>query len=170
MKVTGVKIKEMIRIHELRRDAVVRQYEPALHAFKDEKKTHPKEIVAKYLDAERSIARLQTAQARYNLKIEVDVVGEKMTLAEAIKRVGGAGRAEKLWRTATGPKQDRYAYRGDDLVREEGKERAIPTVTPDQALEFATEAARVAGAFRAAIATGNAREIEIEDLDAALFE
>ena len=44
------------------------------------------------------------------------------------------------------------------------------TMTIPEITKLASVTAKRAGAFRQAIAVGNAREIELEDLDPALFE
>jgi len=169
MKITGYKLREAIKQQELRRDTAASMFDDSLKVFPDETKTAPQDVVKAFLDAETAVARLQTAQMRFNLAVSVDVLGEKMTLAEAIKRVGGQGRAEKMWRSAAGGKRrERYGYDDDEL--DPTKVRAKPTITPDTAVKLASSAGRVAGAFRAAIATANAQEIEIENLLPELFE
>ena len=170
MKVTGYFLREKIREWELRRNMANEQFPKSLKTFKDEKKRTPVEVVADFEKAERAIAYIQAAQARYNLGVEVSVLSEKMTLCEAVKRVGGAGRVEALWRSAAGGKKDRYAsYSNDDAVRKADEVRAVATVTQEEAAKLATRAAKFAGAMRAAIATGNATVVDME-LDTALIE
>ncbi len=169
MKTTGYALREAIKQFELRRDTAARAFNGTLKAFPDDKKDKPTEVVAQFLTAEKAISRLQVAQMRYNLVVTVEVQGEKMTLAEAIKRIGGDARAEKMWRSAAGPAPERYGYNNDD-VRDPNQVRATATITAGEATKLASGAAKRAGAFRAAIAVGNAREIELEDLDPALFE
>ena len=170
MKTTGYALREAIKQHELRRDTAARMFDGSLRKFPNEDKEHPTKVVEQFLTAERAISKLQTAQMRYNLAVIVDVQGEKLTLAEAIKRIGGEARVEKMWRSAAGPKPDRYGgYRNDD-ERDPSKVIAAATVSPSEATKLASTTAKRSGAFRAAIATGNAREVEIEDLDARLFE
>lgn len=170
MKTTGYGLREAIKQHELRRDTGARAFNGSLKAFADDKKESPLQVVEGFLKAERAIAKLQTAQARYNLLVIVEANGEKMTLSEAIKTIGGVARAEKMWRTATGPKPDRYHTYGNEDERDPTKVVAKPTVTVNEAVKQATLAGKKAGALRAAIATANAKEVEIEDLDGSLFE
>jgi len=167
MKTTGYGLREAIKQHELRRDTGARAFNGSLKAFSDDEKESPLQVVQGFLKAERAIAKLQTAQARYNLLVIVEANGEKMTLSEAIKTIGGVARAEKMWRTATGPKPDRY---NNEDERDPTKVVAKPTVTVNEAVKQATLAGKRAGALRAAIATANAKEVEIEDLDGSLFE
>lgn len=170
MKVNGYLIREAIKRYELRRDTSAKMFSESLHKFADETKATPDEVVAKYRAAEDAVAALQVAQARYNLLIQVNVLDKKMTLMEAVKRIGGAGRLEKMWRDAVSPKSDRYSYR-DDMERDITKERAIPTMSQDEREEKANKAASRAGAFRAAIAAGNGIEVDADqiDLDSSLL-
>lgn len=168
MKVTGFQIREAMRRWELRRETAANQFTDSLLAFRDEQKATPDEVMKGFVDAEAAVAKLQTAQAKLNLVVTVDVQGTKMPLIEAIKRLGGAGRAEKMWRQAAGgTKKDRYGYR-DENVRREGEERAASTISQKEAISRATKAGSFASAVRNAIAKGNTVEVEIENLDPAL--
>lgn len=170
MQITGYRLREAIRAHELRATMHQQQFENSLKAFPDEKKESPTSLAEKYSEAERAVARLQTAQARYNLQVEVEVAGEKMTLCEAVKRVGSAGRLEKFWReAASGGKKDRYSLGRED-VRNTDEIRAVETISREDAGRLAAKAARFAGALRQAIAVANATSIDIKDLDSRLFE
>lgn len=175
MKVTGYMLREAIKQHELRRDTASRAFNGSLKKFPDEEKEPPHKVIETFTHAEHAIAALQEAQMRYNLLVEVefDMPGNpqtRMSLAKAIKLVGGAGRVEKMWRSATGPKKDRYGgYRDDDEI-DPTRIRAVSTITPSEAVKQATLSGKVAGALRAAIATANAVPIEIESLSPALFE
>ena len=155
MKVTGYKLQHTLRELSHTRDIAAGQFDSSLKFFPGDEKGDPKAVMAAYLEAEAKIARLQTGQALYNLKVQVDVLGKRMTLSEAVKLVGGAGRAEKMWRSVAAPKKDPII--------------AQRTITPMEAAALAKEAARWASALREAIQTGNAVEVEIE-LDTALFE
>jgi hypothetical protein len=170
MKVTGYAFREAIRQHELRAKAAADTFDGTLKKFPDEKKPSPQAVIEQFATSERAVARLQSAQAQYNLKVSVDVLGEHMTLSEAVKLVGGVGRIEKMWRNAAGGKKDRYGYGNAQDERDPSKVFAVETVSTDEAVKLASVAAKRAGAFRSAIATANAREVEIENLDPALFE
>lgn len=128
----------------------------------------PQAVVERYLAAEAAVSRLQTAQAEYNLIVKITVDGVSITLSEAIKRIGGLGRAEKMWRSAAGPKKDRYAT--FEETRDPTKEHAKLTISATEAAYLASKVAKTAGRFRAAIATANTVEVDIIDLDPALFE
>jgi hypothetical protein len=170
MKTTGWALKEAIKLQELRSQTAAGAFQGALIKFPDEEKDAPEKIVDAYLQAEASLAKLQVAQKRYNLLVTCEVNGDKMTLEEVIKRVGGPARAEKFWRTAAAPKADRYGGYRNDLTRDPTQIVAKATVTTTEAMKLASVQAKRAGAFRAAIAMGNSREVEIEDLSPALFE
>lgn len=170
MKTTGYRLQHRLRELHHTRDIAATQFDAGKFKFEDEDKPSAKEAFDRYERAEALIARLQTAQSRYNLIVQVTVLGERMTLAEAVKRVGGAGRMEKMWRSVASPKQDRYSYRNDGMTRSKDEERAVATCTTEQATGWAQKAARFASALREAIQVANATEIEIEDLDPNLFE
>jgi len=178
MKVTGYLLREAIKQHELRRDTSAKAFDGSLKKFPDEEKDSPVEIVESFSKAEQAIASLQEAQMRYNLAVTVEIMGQgpyptdkvKMSLAKAIKLVGGAGRIEKMWRSATGPKKDRYGYSGSDDEMDPTRIRAVATIKSADAIKQASRAGKVAGNLRAAIATANAELVEIEDLSPALFE
>jgi hypothetical protein len=168
MKVTGYQIREAIRKHELSRDTAAKLFKKSQHVFEgDEEKAHPKDIMNAFTGAELAVVSLQEAQQRYNLAVTVDVQGEKMTLCSAVKRLGGAGRVEKMWRDAVCEKEDRYGY--NDRERQEGTIVAKRVVPHRDAIEAANKAAGFAGALRAAVAMGNSTVVEVEDLDGALF-
>ena len=162
MKTTGYKLRHAIREAEHIKNIAAGQWDDSLHAFpgEDETKAAPQVLMAKYVECENRLAALQLAQTRYNLAVTVTVQGQPMTLCEAVKRVGGAGRAEK---------KDRYGY-NRDLTRNSTEIRAVRTISIEAALLEAKRAARYASALREAIEVGNSTEVEIENLDSSLFE
>ena len=172
MKTTGYKLRHAIREAEHIKNIAAGQWDDSLHAFpgEDETKAAPQVLMAKYVECENRLAALQLAQTRYNLAVTVTVQGQPMTLCEAVKRVGGAGRAEKMWRAASSAeKKDRYGY-NRDLTRNSTEIRAVRTISIEAALLEAKRAARYASALREAIEVGNSTEVEIENLDSSLFE
>lgn len=170
MKVSGYMLREAIKQHGLRRDTAAQTFDGSLKAFPGEEKPTPQSIIEQFLASELAIAQLQVAQMKYNLAVTVQVGSEPMTLAEAIKRVGGEGRSEKMWRSATGGKKDRYSSGyGEDEI-DPTRVRSKATITVNEAVKLASQAGKRAGVMRAAIATANAKEIEIEGLALALFE
>ncbi len=169
MKITGYRLREAIKMHELRRNTWAGQFTDSLVKFKDDDKAHPLAIAKNFHAEEEAVAKLQAVQAHYNLTVMVSILGQKMSLCEAVKRVGGAGRVEGMWRAAAGGKKERYGY-GNDNERDPSKERAHAQMTMTEITKEAQTASKFAGALRSAIATANTQEVEVENLDASLFE
>lgn len=167
MKVTGYKLREAIRRVELQRDTVAGLFKDSLYVFEGESKADPIELMKKFRDAEYAVAALQEAQQRYNLRVSLLVYGKVLSLAVAVKMLGGAGRTAKMWRDAIAKREDRY---GRDLERSRDTEAAKRVVAYDVALREANKADAYAGELRAAVAAGNATEMEIEELEPVLFE
>lgn len=157
MKVTGYKIRTALRVLETRKDAVVREFTDSLRKYKDEMKRTPDEVMKEIAEYESRIAKLQAAQTTYNQKVVVDVLGNTMTLTEAIKRVGGAGKLVQLWKSAEG-----YAMSSDGGVRRTDIEVPKPTITPKEVTDNVIKADRWADALRGAIAEGNAISVELD--------
>ena len=169
MMVTGYRLREAIKSWELRRNTAVKQFEQARWVFEGEENPSLEELASAARQAESAIAILQTAQASYNLSITITVADEPMTLCQAVKLVGGAGRIEKLWRSAAAGEDSRYAYGVNRMVRQRDQEMAKPAVTPLEAISKTDAAAKYANALRSAVALGNAEERELE-LPAELLE
>ena len=167
MKVTGYKLQHALR--ELAHTSVIAagQFDDSLTVFPDEKKPHPTKVMDDFQEAESKIARLQTFQAAYNLRVTVKVEGHTMTLSQAVKLVGGAGRIEKMWRSVAAPAKDIYSRRD---TRDATSIVSQKTISTGEAAALAKAAARWASALREAIQVGNATELELDELDPALFE
>jgi len=169
MKVTGFMIREAIRQQELKRKTASDQFGEATWKFEGEDKLSPDDAMSMFVGADRAMAMLGVAQARYNLAIEGTVDGKKMTLSEMVKLVGGAGRVEKMWRgVAADTGRDRYS--GREHQRSKDSEYAVRAISQKDATKRASDAMRFAGQLRAAIAQLNTKEIEIDGLDPKLFE
>lgn len=162
MKTTGYKLQAAIREQQERRTLNESRWANGQMAWPAdvEKVPNPATFIAEILDSERKIARLQTAQAEYNLTVKVKVQGQEMTLHEAVKLVGGAGRVEALWKTsAKGGDATDYRYGGS--VRDKDSIVAVRLVSQETATEEAAKAAKYARALREAIQAGNAQLIEV---------
>lgn len=171
MKVNGGMFRDALRRQALRLEAASKQFEGSLHRFPDQPSSvTPESLVEDMQKAENAIARLQVAQARYNLGVTVKVgrgpEGKVMTLTEAVKRVGGAGRIEKLWRSASMETPDPYGRR----TRSSDQVSAVRTISIREAVELAVKATGYAESLRAAINRGNDTELDIEGLEPADFE
>lgn len=170
MKTTGYGLREAIKSHKLRSAEAASSFDSTLKVFNGDDKESPRSVVARYLEAEAAVSQLQTAQAEYNLIVKVTFDEGTITLSEAIKRIGGLGRAEKMWRSAASPKKDRYGSSSFEDTRDPTREFARPTITTTEAATMALRVAKTAGRLRAAISTANTVEVDIIDLDPALFE
>ncbi len=163
MNVTGYKLQHAIREMTHVRDIASQQFSEGLQVFEGDEHVTPENAMAMFIQAEDKIARLQTAQAQYNLGLIVEVMGRVMPLARAVKLVGGAGRQEKMWRScAKGPGKDRYSYRGD--TREAGVKVTKRTVSVEDATNLARKAGRWASALREAIQVANATGADVDGL------
>ena len=171
MKVNGYRLREALRRHQLIRETAAAQFTPSLIVFPGEKKQSPFDIAGAVERAELAIAAIQTAQSQYNASVPLLIGGEARSLTYAIKRLGALQRVEKLWRVAATGKKDKYAhYRSDSPDRKKADEViAERAVSPEEAMMAAEIVAKELGALREAIATANARELDI-DLDASLLE
>lgn len=165
MKVNGYRLQHALRELEHAREVAASQFADNVTQFKStENKLDIRQVFAQFTTLEKKIAETQTAQTQYNLNVTVNVMGKEMPLLQAVKLVGGAGRAEKMWRDAVkGKKQDRYGFQQDQ--RQKDVEYAVLSVEPAEALKHAQQASRIASALREAIQVGNATEVEVEGLD-----
>lgn len=165
MKVTGYQLREAIRAWELRKSAAEQLVPESLMCFAGQEHEDPAKIIAQVAEAEAKIAEIETVQSAYNLGVTVWVIDKDITLAEAIKAVGGAGRVEKLWRMAVKGDNNRdrgYGY--NELRKEKDTELAKRTISVEVAMKAAALAAQYAGALRAAIAQGNNQEKDVGGL------
>lgn len=171
MKVNGFQLQQAIREAKAERDQWAGQFDGSLKAFPDEQKPHPRAVSGEFMLAERRLAQLQVAQTRFNLSVTVEALGVKMPLLEAIKRVGGAGRHEKMWRSAASPaKRGRHVYYNDEPdTRDKDAVVAKRVLTFDEAATERRDAAKEANDLRAAIQMGNAQTVDIE-IDEGLME
>lgn len=169
MKVTGYKLQHAIRETAHVRDIAAQHFTEGLRVFDGDDFVHPEKAMEMFVEAEDKIARLQTAQAQYNLEVTVWVQGQAMPLARAVKLVGGAGRQEKMWRScAKNTGKDRYSYR--ENTREAGVDVAKRTVSVEEATAFARIAGKRASALREAIQVANATETGVDGLAPEDFE
>jgi len=171
MKVTGYKIREALKMAQLELSTIGSQFGDSLFCFEGEAKPSPKNIIISIQQLERNIARLQTAQAMYNLTVMITVGHERLTLEEAIKRVGGAGRISKMWRVAAqGNQVDKWELR-QSMSRKTDEIQAQPTISKIEALEETKVSEKYASALRNAIAIGNTTEVTLDSIDlTGLFE
>lgn len=172
MKVTGYRIQHALRELEAARELAHQQFVENVMQFESqEEKLELPEVFARFTALERKVARLQIFQANYNLSVQVQVGGETMSLHEAVKLVGGAGRAEKMWRDVVkGNKSNPYSRFSGSETRSKDQEYAKRSVSVADALGHAKLAARTAASLRQAIQVGNASELELQGLEPSLLE
>lgn len=163
MKLNGYQIREGIRRWQLKRDAASNQFDGSLKRFEDETtKPMPTNIMVDFNKADHTIALLQVAQDMYNLAINIEVRLPSGTPALMTLSEGGAGRAEKMWRSAANPSKDRYSSYSVDDVRKADEIRSKPSMSVKDMLDEAEKHARYASALRSALALANAKEVEIQ--------
>ena len=170
MKITGYQL--MDRLEELKEQAQTldSQFKGALFQFAEErgKQPDPRELMREYGEVEQKVARLQEAQAEYNLRVAVTVAGESMSLHRAVKLIGGANRVKNQWKSAAQENANPYGVYGAQRQRDKENEYAERIVPVEEALQLSETAGRQAAALKRAIRAGNAAEVELE-LDEALF-
>ena len=159
MKVTGYRIQQALRAEQDRRELAETRFTASLRAFPGEEDGDPIQRMKELQECEERIALFQAAQTAFNVAVQLNVLGQKMSLLAAVKLVGGAGRREKLWRDAA---KDPPSY---ERTRDRDAIVAKRMVPQDKCAELAVEAGRWARALRAAIQGGNAVEISVEMLD-----
>ena len=164
MKINGFQIKETIGRWLLQRDTLANQFRDNLYAFEGEDKPNPENVMKRFDEADRNMARLQEIQQLFNQATKVEVQGKEVTLALAVKLMGGAGRRAKMWREAGPGKPDRYSYRDERHERSRDTDYAKRLVTVDDCVLHSIEASKYASALRNAMALGNSTDIECETL------
>lgn len=172
--VTGYKLRAAVKQLEMQLEAAVRTFNDSLVKFPSETKAAPVDAMGDFLSLEARIAKLQAAQAEYNTKVTVNVLGNDMTLAEAVKRVGGAGRAVAMWKKAAGATDPNSRYYRDTSPyenmrsRNKDEEYAQRTISDKDATLQAVASEAFASALRGAIAEGNSTSVDVS-LDPALL-
>ncbi len=171
MKITGYKL--MDRLEELKELArtVDTQFKPSLFKFETDKdKPDPRALMALYSDYENRITLIQEAQAEYNLRVFVEVMGERMTLHRVVRTGSVIGRLKNQWRAAATEGAPAY-YSGYNsmLARDKEHEYAQRVVDVVECNALADAANKQALAYKQAVRAGNATEIELE-LDPGVFE
>ncbi len=170
MLITGYQL--MDRLEELKEQAktVDSQFKGSLFRFENEDKPDPRDLMDSYERLERKITAIQEAQADYNLRVTVTVLGSSMTLHRAVRMGSMAGRLKNQWKTAAGEGQNPYMLGiHNTMARDKEHEYARRVVEVEECLRRAEEAGRTAAAFKRAIRGGNATELDIA-LDPAVFE
>ena len=172
MKVTGYQLMDQIETLREQAQTINGQFTGSLFGFAEatEQKPDPRTLMKDYADCERKVALLQAAQATYNVRVTVDVLGEPMLLQQAVKLIGSANKVKNNWLAASKNSQDKNSYSNYyDLVRDKTNEYAQRVVSIDECLRLSKEASDFATALKQAIRSGNAAEVEV-DIDPSVFQ
>lgn len=157
MALDGYTLHRAIQHQETLRDLAQAEFPTTTTAFPLETKPAPDEVMKRLTDAEYSIAALQAVLGAYNQRVRVTLAGgERISLAEAVKRVGGTSRIEKHWRKALSVPD--YGYPSE---KEEGKTYAVQTLSTQEMQQRALAAAKIAAGLRQAINQANSTKITI---------
>lgn len=170
MLITGYKFKTALQQHDVRLKGLRAEFAGSLVCFDSEIKRPPTVVFQDLQKYEEKIARLQTEQAKYNQVVRVTYGGQETTLLHAIKAVGGASRLEALLRKAAANPEGHNKHKLRSVERDTHKEYAKLRLSNEEATAMAIKAGKIAGEIRQAIYTGNSVEIEVENLEVALFE
>jgi hypothetical protein len=169
MKVNGHQLREAIKRWEMKRETVLRGFDKSFFRKKSEEtKKSPIEIAAEFKKCEFIIAKLQAAQTRYNIETTVEFVEDsslmKISLCEAVKRIGGYGRLESMWRKASLQEEDPNEDMKMRYSESTKIEWPVRVTSIETAVAEATQINLVCGSLRGAIAQGNTREMDFSDL------
>jgi hypothetical protein len=165
MMITGNRILDALDMLKERVKTLDAQFKPSLFRFEDEdedEKRDPRDILREYEALQARIARLQEAQAAYNLRVEVDVLGERMTLQRVLHLIGSAARVKAHWQSAASPEEPSIYQFNPLRQRDKEHEYAKRVVPMAEAQSLADRASRNAMALKQAIRSGNAREVEMD--------
>jgi hypothetical protein len=170
VNITGNMILDALDFLKERVKALESQFGASLFRFADEEdKRDPRVILREFEELQGRIARLMEVQAAYNLRVEVTVLGQPMSLQRVLQMVSSANKVKSLWAQAAEQKQANQYHFMNPLARDKEHEYAKPVVPVSEARELADRATRTALAFKQAIRSGNAREVEM-DVTPDLFD
>jgi cell fate (sporulation/competence/biofilm development) regulator YlbF (YheA/YmcA/DUF963 family) len=163
MKVTGYQLREALRHWRSVQDGLAADLKGSLYYFDAKDKVDPLVVAKNYQAAEDAVARLEEAQQKYNLKVDVKISDVSQTLTYAIKALGMAGRYVAVWKAVATDKEgisrwgDRY-----ERVRNKDEVHAKRSITKSEATKMHIAANRHASELRQVIALANATELEID--------
>ena len=170
MLITGNMILDALDFLKERVKALESQFTASLFRFEDEEdKRDPRAILQEFKELQARIAQLMEIQAAYNLQVRVSVLGEEMSLQRVLQVVSSANRVKSLWTQAAEQKSINPFNYMNPMARDKDNEYAKPVVPVSEARELADMASRTALAFKQAIRSGNAREVEM-DVTPEIFE
>lgn len=162
MKISGFGLQLALKRLTAQRELELARFGETLYQFEGEKKPHPDEVAEKYLQLERKIAKVQSAQAKYNSGIDLG----PMSLQEAVKFIGGLTRLERLWKGQVKPKETPrwMGGEGNSKIRDKEKDYAMAVFSTDELMTRAMRTNGQVAELRAAIQRFNANEKTLEEL------
>jgi hypothetical protein len=163
MIITGNKLLDALDFLKERVKLLESQFQASLFRFEDDDmERDPRELMRQYEEAQAKIARLMEVQSAYNLQVEVEVLGESMSLQRVLHLISSANRVKSLWAKAAEPEQQNAFIYGNLRTRDKDNEYARRVVPVTEAEELAAMSTRWALALKQAIRSGNAREVEMD--------
>lgn len=163
MKITGYQLREALRHWRSVLEGLAIDLKGSLYYFDIKEKIDPLIIAEDYKTAEDAVSRIEEAQQRYNLRINLTIADEPQTLTYAIKALGMAGRYAAIWKAVASDKQSKRGWDDSyDRVRNKDDVHAKRTISKETASKMRTAANRYAADIRQAIALANASNIEID--------
>lgn len=178
MELTGHRIKNTIKAWELKREALQKRFNEVIYTFPsngdpsvETKQESLLEVSTKLNEVEAAIAKLQEIQSVYNMSVDIKhSENSKFTLCEAIKRIGGAVRMEKLWKKIVAEKEEKSYYSPrESNVRNKDAIYARLSITDEEAMEKALFFTNLSSVLKSAIAEANTVKIEM-DVNQNLFQ
>lgn len=154
MKINGYSLRSAIVNRSSALELAVSSFHASISKKDAEATLRTMEDIEKY---EREISKLQAFQAEYNLTVTVEIKGEEISLAEAVKMIGGLERVAKQWKLFAA-----QACSGIFLKAAE--------LNPSSIARRSTEADIEASTLRGRMSMANTIEIDFPELDEALVK
>lgn len=153
MKVNGYSLRTAIKNRETERDAAIASL---TNSISGETGPSPEELMNKIEKCEEDIAKLQAFQTRYNLAVTVEFSSEKISMAEAVKRIGGIERVSAQWKSLLNRPLSAVAV-------------SVGRLDSTMAMQRAKQSATLASTLRGRMSAANGTEIEIPELEESLM-
>ena len=168
IEVTGYMIRTGIETATRHRDGLVSLFKNSTKKFSGEEKDDLKAISKNLEQAELNLVELQVIQDLYNQAVVVNnpsFGGDRFTLSQAIKMVGGLSRMEKIWKDA-GETTDRIYGRHDQRV--EGTEYATLAVPVKESTAISESFSKRKSTLSRLISEANGTKINMQVTDGLL--
>ena len=168
MEVNGNMIMDALQRADDDKNMANSTFRETLFAFPEEAKKDPAGKISELARAERRIADLQIVQEQYNFSLFVMINDRKITLADAVKRLGGASRVEKMWRIAA-VETGRDRWNSIDRERNKDSVYSIRQITVERAKAGQKDARRLTGQLKTAIREANTTPVKFKEVNPELF-